>query len=431
MRCWPNKEAERKGFTDSRTQIKGLRKMIYKILKKMYSFFEKNYNKCKRKIYSERYSLIRDAEKVFECIRTIEEERFEEFEIPNIYDYTYDAKMTVKCPAIKIFHMKDAIVSAHSDIIVTDKGVSWRKIESPLFSKSNPTDYDFVSLQGDAIWVQKKKTIKILDGNNFSLLGQFDYLWSHFLMQFFPKLVYASENGLLDKQIRILIPEVTDQNVIDAIHIIIDKYSNVELYSVKVGVGYKCENLYYVNAVDMYTNDADFQITQDTLIPRCTIDAIRRGLVDEILKIENCKTYPQKLYLIRRDVMRTLVNWREVEEYFRQQGFSLIEGKELNLVDKIFMFNQATEIVGVGSGAFFSTIACENAKLLIFSNIQRTVEATALNLVSGKNNTMLCVMGEDEFSSKSNHLHTSFYIPLKKIKAAYQSLIVNERNEEK
>lgn len=403
--------------------------ILYKILRKPYSVCKglclRVSRNIKKRIFADEYPLIKKMSDSFEKVATFREAGYEEVKMPDVYGLSYNGTINMYFPSIDMICIKKAKISENSDIIITPKGVAWRKVESPMFWKSKPDDWDLISYNEDRIKVlRKKKEIKVC-GKCFSMLGQFDNLWSHFILQFFSKLVYASEYGLFNEEISILVPQYTDQNVIDAVHLVIDKYPHVHVVEAEKNVTYTCEQLYYITATEMYTAQLDIQVIYDTIVPRCTIETLKRGIVDPILAMKNDKEFPKKLYLVRRGEKRNLKNWKEIETLFESKGFALIEGHKYSLKDKIYMFHNATEIVGPGSASFMAIFACENTKIMMLYNILRSVETFITGYCEIGNSKMLMVT-EKDLVDKNCYPHSSYYISRDRVEAAYQEFMTSK-----
>lgn len=410
--------------TTNKEQIK--KTIIYKMLHRPYSLMKKVYVMISRKIkellFADEYFLIKKMADSFEKVVTFKAAGYEDVKIPDVYGLNYGGRINMHFPSIDMICIEQAKISENSDIIITPKGVAWRKVESSMFSKSNPDDWDLVWYDENKVRVLKKKKKIHLQGICFSMLGQFDNLWSHFILQFFPKLVYASEWGLFNDEITLLLPRYTDQNIIDAVHLVIDKYPKINIIYAKENISYICEYLYHINSVETYTAQTDIQLIYDTIVPKCTIETLKLGIVEPILKMENKKNFSPKIYLVRRSDNRNVVNWKEIEKYFEKKGFIMVDGQNYSLSDKIHMFHNAKEIVGPWSSAFMATFACSNAKIMTFSNSFRTVETWITGYCDVGKNKFLMITGKDLINKKSIP-HSSFYIPISKIDKAYNEFI--------
>ena len=408
----------------NKEQIK--KTIIYKILHRPYAVIKMVYTMISRKLkeflFADEYDLIKKMTNSFEKVVTFKEAGYEEVKIPDVYGLSYGGKINMYFPSIDMICINRATISENSDIIITPKGAVWRKVESSMFSKSNPDDCDLAGFNENRIKVLKKKKEVYIQGKCFSLLGQFDNLWSHFILQFFPKLVYASEWGLFNDEITLLLPEYTDQNIIDAVHLIIDKYPKINIIYVNENISYICEYLYHINSVEAYTAQTDIQLIYDTIVPKCTIETLKRGIVEPLFKVDNKKTLSPKIYLVRRSDNRNVINWKEIEKYFEKKGFTMVDGQNYSLSDKIHMFHNAKEIVGPWSSAFMATFACSNAKIMTFSNSFRTVETWITGYCDVGKNKFLMITGKDLINKKS-YPHSSFFIPISKIDKAYNEFI--------
>jgi capsular polysaccharide biosynthesis protein len=128
-----------------------------------------------------------------------------------------------------------------------------------------------------------------------------------------------------------------------------------------------------------------------------------------------------KLYITRHGQWRNMTNNNEVETYFESIGFQVIEAHKLDYDTKIQLFQNATEIVGPYSSGFANLVFCRpNTKVLVFSNIQRTLENFLAFYVQNFQLDAMYVTGYDEMPSDPD---SPFTISLERIQPAYEELI--------
>ena len=365
------------------------------------------------------YKIIRNVDEKFVPIIEIKPETFEKVIIPTVYAINKECIMEVCSPAIRVYMLQDALISSGSDIIIVNDGVVWAKRFSRLYYKLTPDDPDLLSFRDSRICVKNKKYKRTISGNVISMLGQFDSIWSHFLMQFFPKLYYAAQNGLIDNNTTIIIPKYNDSNIIEAVESIIERY-NIKKIVAEPNTEYQCERLVYFTPVIHYPDQATYLIPQEIVLPRESLMAIKNGLVHPLRKHIYPTREKVKLFLIRRSPVRNLVNWKEVEDYFSTLGFMLIDGKDYSLEQKADLFGRAEIIAGAFSSAFTNVIFAQNAKVLLFMNIARASDTFITALSTIGNCKILGVVGEDEYPSG---VHSSYRISLDEIKKAYNEIL--------
>jgi len=128
-----------------------------------------------------------------------------------------------------------------------------------------------------------------------------------------------------------------------------------------------------------------------------------------------------KLYITRHAQWRNMTNNDEVETYFVSQGFKVIEAHKLDYDAKIRLFQRATEIVGPYSSGFANLVFCRpGTKVLIFSNIQRTLENFLAFYVQNFQLDAMYITEKDHVPSDPD---SPFSISLSRIQSAYKELI--------
>lgn len=382
---------------------------------------------CNYKFNSEEYPIIYNTEVVFPVLYTIKDKTWESVTVPEIYDVRKTVIAEYCLNAQYILDVKNAIVRSHSDIVVTDKGVIWDKAYFETFSRMNPKDAGLLEYTDSKVRLLKCKKRVVLSDSCISLLGMHDCVWSHFMMQYIQKLYYAADAGLLgNKKVIVLAPDTMDQHTQDAVNIFMSKFHNVELLMAKQNTDYICRKLYHMPIASQVAGLVGYLNILDQIVPTRARLALKQNLVNPFIEIaSHIFVQSNKLFLVRRDAKyRKTTNWKEIETYFESQGFLCIEPHKMTLEEKVALFFQAEIIVGFFSSAFSNLMFCnKNAKVMVLSNFVFALGdgfITSMAAVAGVK--VLYVTGKDiDYDS----LHTDNYLPLLKVKEAYQYLLEN------
>jgi capsular polysaccharide biosynthesis protein len=143
-------------------------------------------------------------------------------------------------------------------------------------------------------------------------------------------------------------------------------------------------------------------------------------LTDNFLDIKDTAQLPFRKLYIGRYGYRNMLNNAEVEQYFVSQGFEVIHPDLFTLKEKVKIFREAAIIVGPGSSGFTNIIFCkQGTKALVFTNFQRISDCGINTLAEYFGIDLLVVIGYD----KNDSIHSSYFVPLDKIKSAYQELL--------
>lgn len=382
---------------------------------------------CNYKFNSEEYPIICNTEAVFPVLFTIKDKTWESVTVPEIY-HVRKAVIAEYClNAQYILDVKNAIVRSHSDIVVTDKGVIWDKAYFETFSRMNPKDAGLLEYTDNRVRLLKYKNKVVLSDSCISLLGMHDCVWSHFMMQYIQKLYYAADAGLLgDKKVIVLAPDCMDQHTQDVVNIFMSKFHNVELLMAKQNTDYICKKLYHMPIASQVAGLVGYLNILDQIVPTRARLALKQNLVAPFVKISShISVQSNKLFLVRRDAKyRKTANWKEIESYFEGLGFLCIEPHKMTLEEKVALFFHAEIIVGFFSSAFSNLIFCnKNVKIMVLSNFVFALgDGFIPSMAAVAGTKVLYVTGKD---MDYNNLHTDNYIPLPKVKEAYQYLLVN------
>ena len=371
---------------------------LYKVLKSLLKpFFPEFLWLDLKKRYvqniSEHYSLIKKPEDVFE----------------RLYHISLD-----------IWLVQDAIVCQNSDVIRCNAGVWWDKYNDYDFmTRAKPCDKNILSYTTEDMYVLPCHEKVKIQGVALSLLGVFVHVWSHFVFQYLCKLYYAGEAGLLNQNITILIYDYADKNINEILENYLVRYPKVKIIRTQANVDYYCEKLICAPALATNYNDARFSLDYGFVIPHIVIETLMRELVNPYTsKFKQESTKYTKLFLTRSS-QRILSNKEEVLDYFRERGFCIVEGADLSMEEKASLFYNAKEIVGMHSSAWQNLIFCNNVRCLMMTNYRYSTETCFYTMAKKHVAKWINVTGIDE----SSELKTNYYIPLDRIKAAYEELI--------
>lgn len=400
-----------------------MRKLLRKIYNKcIKQFLPMSFRQKLKRADSIEYPIIKNPEEVFEKVYHIKDATWENAKMPDVYNLSSSWEMAQRHDSQDIFLIKDCTVGNRSDIVVTRKGVVWEKANSDVFSKIVPMDGDMVEYDRNHVNVRKTNQLEHAHGECLSLLGVHCEAWSHFIVQYLPKLYYAEKAGLLDRDITIIMPQYNDKQIEALIDRVLNPHKNVTRKIIPTNTGLyrlQCEKLYFIPMASWISNHAEWLSPYDIVIPKQVTDILYKN-VFEPLK-ENAKKSSfihEKVYLVRRGI-RGMSNVDEVEQYFVEQGFYMAEPQKLSLEEKASLFYHAKVIAGPQSSAWSNLLFCNKAKGLMLTPLCRTLDAYAGYLNNYGTIQWLLLTGDDCTST----IHSDYYIPIDKIDAAYKQLI--------
>lgn len=376
----------------------------------------------KYKLYfkSKTYNIVKLPDQCYLIIYHIKGSTWEVNYLPEVFRICKSSTSMYYHPEQNILLLSKASVLDKSDLVITKDGVIWDKSYYDNFTKVVPLDNNLLTYNTDKVIVAKKKQKKITQ-ECISLLGVHANVWAHFIVQFLPKLYYAKDAGLLNKNILILIPDYTDTHIKEILTRYMAHFPNTQLYLVNSNVEYVCEKLYYIPTSSIISNHAHYLMTADEVLPSTVLDRLYKSMVQPLLKLSsnNLIRY-EKIYLVRRNAYRGMKNYADAEAFFENQGFFCVEPHKLSLTDKVALFYNAKIIVGPCSSAFSNLIFSQRmTKVLVFSNLIRTIEPYISDLANIAGVKLLYVTGRDYSSS----IHTDYEIEVSRIEEAYNELL--------
>jgi len=397
-------------------------KIIVKLIKSFIPI--ELYRKWKRSYLIKKTSpipIIEHPGECFEKVYHIKDETWEEYQMAEVFDIAKQTTVRLHHQAQDILCVPDARICMDSDIVVTTNGVLWDKSYAYNFDRSIiPWDSDYLCHNQNTIQMYRAtKQIEHIKGGCVSLLGVFVQVWAHFMMQFVCKMYYAEEAGLLDKDTTLLVPNNMDANMKELVDNVKRDHPTLKCIEAQNEIEYVCEKLYYIQSTSVFHNQCVNFNHGQIIIPQRAANAIRTHIVSEYLDSINDNSKYEKIFLIRRNTSRSLVNNDEVEEFFRKEGFFFMEGADFSLKEKAEIFHNAKIIVGPQGTAFTNTIFCKEAKCLVFVNAAHVMENSLFTLSYPNVKRCIHVTGTDT----STQYQSTVYIPLDKIKNAYKELL--------
>lgn len=355
---------------------------------------------------------------VGEIIKTIKEESVEKISFTKVYNLVASGEVYFKSPKLDIMKYKNSTVFSISDFILCHDGVVWEKFHMPQFTKIIPLDQDLLKVHNDQLFIKKPSNyVKVKVG--YSLCGVHSNVWSHFLVQYLPKLYLIPEIlKTTDENITIILPKYSDPQIRDIVYNYLRKIREIEILELNIGEVAICDTLYHVRNTAWLSDHVEYISPVDSIIPKFVADSLKKNLLADISLIDENKN-GDKLY-IARSGYRNVLNSSEIEEYFTEKGFIVIKPHEFTLDEKIRLFRNASVIVGPLSSGFSNLLFCKSGtKVLMFSNMQRIFEPFWGFFSNNFDINFTIITGQDENPKDS---HSSYTVPLNKIVSACDEL---------
>lgn len=383
----------------------------------------KNYYRKKRLIKRSLRTELIEGSKFGEVIFTVKETTQEKIPLMRIENHVLGGEVTFFSPPIELKRYTDALIFPNSDCIILPEGVIWHKSNKPQFAKVIPLDKDIIDYSGNQLYVTNPlKTIDVKSG--FSFCGVHTQIWSHFLIQYLPKIdVLSKLIEILDEELTVILPDYRDKQIKEVITVYLGKFNRINLLELHDGESVKCKNLYHVENTSYVTDHASYLSPSDFIIPHFVLAFLKNKFVENPLlfpaSIKETSILNRKLF-IKRNGQRNLVNINEIEDFFKKEGFEFVSPQDYSLEQKKKLFYEASFIAGPGSSGFTNVIFCRpGTKVLAFINFQRVYDLY-FSTISNYFNIDYCML--TGYDSKPSSIHSSFYVSLEKIKEAYKKI---------
>lgn len=371
-------------------------------------------------LYSKEFEIIQRPETYFPILYHIKDETWEEVYLAATYQLVEES--TIKCfhGRQDILNIKNALITDNSDIVIVGNKILWDKALQTNFTKIIPLDSNLVKYsQNTASIILSNKEEKI-PGYCISLLGVHGKIWSHFIIQFLPKLYVAEEAGLLEKPIILLIPDYHDNQISQLVNMVVQHHPQIIIKIAQPRIDYYCEQLIYIPSTVYLGNHADYIITSDCIIPKYVKFLLKEKLILPLAnKVKEKPAKHTKLYLVRRNTYRAIKNWPEIETFFLQRGFILVEAHKLTLEEKVHLFYHAQYIAGPLSAAWSNIMFTNGAKGLIMCNFPRCIEPYASELGKIGKTKLLQLTDWDS----SANIHSNYKISIQRLEKVYNQWI--------
>jgi hypothetical protein len=389
------------------------------ILSKLFSFSKRAFNYFQAVIFSKPFEII-DERIISKSVFSIKEKTVERIFFPPVFGLSEGGMLDFFSDALTIKKIESATIYYGSDFVTKDTSAFWKKYFLPQWQKIIPSDAFLFKIKGEHIYIKKARvqhTVNVA----FSLLGVHSHTWTHFLFQYFSKLLYIQNVLDLEHSVTIVHPIYSDPQVNYIFKSFTRHFKNISFLPIKNGDTVFCKSLYHINNTSQISDHANYITPSDIIIPEFVLHKIKNNLISFLAESVEIKkqqfTNYKKIYLGRVG-QRNLLNSDEIESFFISKGFKIVYPDKFSLHEKYMIFKNADVIVGPGSSAFSNIIFSKpGTKVLAFSNYQRLCDALSYYKYFG-----ICfVMVNDKDVDQT--IHSNYSISLEKLELSYNYLL--------
>lgn len=143
-------------------------------------------------------------------------------------------------------------------------------------------------------------------------------------------------------------------------------------------------------------------------------------IIDHAIADVSIENLPKKVYLRRNSAYRKMINEYEVEQYFQDIGFSIVEPEKLNFIQQVVLFKNASVIVGpTGAGLANIIFAPQDAKIyILISKYKDTIYWYWQNIACATGKEVTYIMGDQD----GKGVHSDFFIDTSRFQSYFENL---------
>jgi len=313
---------------------------------------------------------------------------------------------------LNIYHFKDATITYKSDIIRLEKECYWYKFNHHFMYKTIPADNNLIAFKNYDLLLRTTEDI-INKEKIISLIGAVDGSWSHFVIQYLPKLIilkkyYSNEN------ITLVLSSNLDKNCRELVDFAIPP--KWKIFEVNEDISIKAKELIYIDNTSWITDHSNTLILGDIILYEIALKSLKEIIINykesKALKhITNNKN--KRIYLRRVSTYRSLLNYEEVDKLLEKYDFEIIYPHLYSLEEKINIFSEAEIIIGPLSSGFVNLIFCNNkTNIIAFLNKNRVWDTYLSTMTEyfGINNFQYLL---SDYTENIEDPHSSYTIDIK------------------
>lgn len=402
-----------------------------KVLRKIFNRFvkrhlPKSFVKKLKMSDSVSFPIIKHPNDIFNLIYHIKDATWESVVMPEVYEMSKNYPISLRHPAQDILKIPNAIVTPGSDVVLTPKGAVWDKYYLPMFPYMKVSDSNVTEHNADVILLRKPSRKIHVDGECVSMLGTCESLWVHFLVQFLPKLYYSEEAGILNRDVSVILPDYRDSHIRQLVEDVLQRHLNVkpiwiDAQSERVEV--ECDFLYWIPTATAESNDNLFPLLQHHIVPKKVAEILREKVFEKYIEqAKKSKNMPEKIYLVRRSRYRNMSNVDEVEEFFKNEGFTFVEPHKMSLQEKVNLFYHAKIVAGANSSAWGNTMFCNHARGVMLTPLSWILDTLVGYCTLEGECRIIEVPCYEEYVGAQNN----FYVSIDTLKKAYKQILLEK-----
>jgi len=196
------------------------------------------------------------------------------------------------------------------------------------------------------------------------LLKEYDGNYFHFILEIGTKLDFIDRNGLLDKDIPIILPDYLHENMysfIDSINL-----NKRKIIKVKKDVLYNVENLHYISDMVCISDSVQRVPSKDgVIVPKLLIRNLRETVLRNVQPSENANF--EKIFVYSDRKYRRVLNIDRIKNLLSEYGFTIITPEEYSFSEQVEIFANAQHVIAPTGALLTNLIWCNRGtKVTVF-----------------------------------------------------------------
>ena len=308
--------------------------------------------------------LLIDTVDVTDCICEVYSPSYATQFIPSVYNRVSQGKFYFKTPGLAVRRIvQPSIITGFSDVIQVGQHCLFEKLGRFTANKITVFDSNFAGFNNDT------NTLNIRDfpvigglSKAYSMLGALSFHWGHFIAEYFPSFVAAL--NCLDEDVVLVVPEELDSVQRSLIAAALSFYGRKnKVFFCPKRTSILVDILYVADRSAFISDHAEWLSIYDNIVQDFNHKEVRK--IRNSFRASTSKftlSRPKKIFLTRNSQTRKVFDIEKVEEFFRLNGYSVVEPTTLSHAARVDYFAECEELIGIYSSAFYNLIYCQSIK---------------------------------------------------------------------
>jgi hypothetical protein len=297
--------------------------------------------------------------------------------LPSIVNLAIDnASFSIILPPRWIRIYENVKILPHYSFIFKDNIVEIPKFNSKITCLKSRVAEHIFSIDAEKLILIDSNREEVHSDCAISLAGHYSEHFGHFLLEYLERLNPLENVGI--KQIDVILNEDVDRNILDLI-LSMELSYKINILLLKQNQYVVCKKYYHVDPHAIVCDGAFYASITDKLYYPSFRNFYKSFSAPK--KIQRGR----KLFLTRSN-KRNISNIREIEEYFAEHGYEIVENcHTMTINEKKTLFSDASYVVGPGGSAFFNCIWCPvDVHILCFFNYEIAYDNVLQNMLSNQ-----------------------------------------------